>query len=111
MEVTLDEMACQMLGLKAGSDWQTPLTEMAKDVVKSILVYYGVAENEGLTVTDAEYVEKLRELADYYSSAEKTYTPEEIEKEIGKSTLMQNILMGKVDKYLMEHCTIEYKDK
>lgn len=111
MEVTLDEMACQMLGLKAGSDWQTPLTEMAKDVVKSILVYYGVAENEGLTVTDAEYVEKLRELADYYSSAEKTYTPEEIEKEIGKSTLMQNILMEKVDKYLMEHCTIEYKDK
>ncbi len=111
MEVTLDQMACQMLGLKEGSDWQTPLTDMAKDVVKSILVYYGIAKNEDITVTDAEYVEKLKELADYYSSAQKTYTPEEIEEQIGKATLMQNILMEKVDKHLTEHCTIEYKDK
>lgn len=111
MQVTLDSMACQMLGLEAGSDWQTPLTDMAKNVVKSILVYYGVAANEGITVTDAEYVAKLKELADYYSSAEKTYTPEEIESEIGKATLMQNILMSKVDEFLIDHCTIEYTDK
>ena len=111
MEVTLDQMACQMLGLKEGSDWQTPLTDMAKDVVKSILIYYGVANNENLTVTDAEYLAKLKELAEYYSNDQKTYTPEEIEKEIGRSTLMQNILMEKVDEYLIDHCTIEYKDE
>ncbi len=111
MEVTLDEMACQMLGLKAGSDWQTPLTNMANDVVKSILVYYGVAKNEGLTVTDAEYVARLKELADQYSNDQKTYTPEEIEKQIGKATLEQNLLMEKVDAFLLDHCTIEYKDK
>ena len=111
MQVTLDSMACQMLGLEAGSDWQTPLTDMAKNVVKSILVYYGVAANEGITATDAEYVAKLKELAEYYSSAEKTYTPEEIEEQIGKATLMQNILMSKVDEFLIDHCTIEYTDK
>ena len=111
MEVTLDQMACQMLGLKEGSDWQTPLTDMAKNVVKSILVYYGIAKNEDITVTDAEYVEKLKELAAYYSNAQKTYTPEEIEKEIGKPTITQNILMEKVDKLVIEYCTIEYKDK
>ena len=111
MQVTLDEMACQMMGLQTGSDWKTPLTEMAKDVVKSILIYYAVAEEQNITVTDAEYVARLKELADYYSSSEKTYTPEEIENEIGKSTLMQNILMEKIDNYLLDHCTIEYKDQ
>ena len=111
MQVTLDEMACQMMGLQTGSDWKTPLTEMAKDVVKSILIYYAVAEEQNITVTDAEYVAKLKELADYYSSSEKTYTPEEIENEVGRSTLEQNILMEKVDKYILDHCTIEYKDQ
>lgn len=111
MEVTLDQMACQMLGLKEGGDWQTTLTDMAKNVVKSILVYYGIAKNENITVTDTEYVEKLKELAEYYSSDQKTYTPEEIEEQIGKATIMQNILMEKVDKYLKDHCTIEYKDQ
>ena len=68
-------------------------------------------KNEDITVTDAEYVEKLKELAAYYSNAQKTYTPEEIEKEIGKPTITQNILMEKVDKLVIEYCTIEYKDK
>ena len=111
MEVTLDEMACQMLGLSAGSDWQTPLNDMAKDTVKSILIYYAIAHQQSISVSDDEFVAEAKEIAEYYSNENKTYTADEVIAQIGEATIRQNLLTEKVDKFLLEHCKIEFKDE
>lgn len=111
IEMTFDEMACQMLGLETGGDWQTPLNDIVKDTVKSILIYYAIAHQQSISVSDDEFAAEVKEIAQYYSNENKTYTADEIIAEIGESTIWQNILMEKVDSFLLEHSTIEFKDK
>lgn len=110
-EVTFDEMACQMLGLKNGEDWKMSLVDMAKETVKSLLVYYAIADQQGITVSNEEVIDEAKMLAEANSSADKTYTVEEVIEIIGENTLKQNILMTKIDAFLIEQCTIEYKDE
>lgn len=111
MNYTLDQMACQMLGLKEGEDWKTPLTDMAKRTVKGILIYYLISDQQNITVSDEEILAEAKKLAEQNSTAEKTYTAEEVIELVGKDAIKQNLTMMKVDEFLIDHCTIEYKDQ
>ena len=108
---SIDEFAVWYLGLDEGDDWKAVTLGYAKDVVKNIMIYYAIADQQNITVTGEEFNAKVKELAEYYSSANKTYTEQEIINEMGEATIRQNILMDKVDEFLIENCTIEYKDK
>jgi len=108
---SLDEFVPLYLNLKEGEDWKEKTTELAKEMVKSSLVYHAIAKQQNFSVTDEEFAERAKELAEYYSTEQKTYTVEEIIKEIGEGQIRQNILFDEVEKFLLDNCTIEYKDK
>lgn len=109
---SLDEFVMTYFGLKEGDDWKAITMEYVKDTVKNILIYYAVAEQQNITVSNEELIAEAKELAEYYSSQGTTkYTYTEIIEQIGESALRQNILMEKIDKLFIENCTIEYKDK
>ena len=109
-QVTFEEMALQLLGLSAGGDWEGALRKMAEEDVKATLLYFAIAQDNGITATDADVQKKAVELAEYYSSDTKTYTAEEIIKEMGVDNIKQGIIFDAVAKLLTENCTIEYKD-
>ncbi len=111
MQVTFEDMALQMLGLSAGSDWSSALRTMATEVVENILVYYAIAEYEGITVTNDDVLKEAENIAKQYSTEQKTYTAEEVISLMTEKTIRQNVLMQKVDDFLLEECTIEYKDE
>ena len=108
---TFDEFAIWYMGLKEGDDWKAVLTGYSKDMTKNVMIYYAVAAQQKLSVSDEEIRLTAEELAKQYSTANKTYTADEIIEQMGESRIRQNILMEKVDRLLTEECTIEYKDK
>lgn len=108
--ITFEEMALQLLGLNKGDDWEGALRKMAEEDVKATLLYFAIAEDNNITATDEDVQKKAKELAEYYSSDTKTYTAEEIIKEMGVDNIKQGIIFDAVAKLLTENCTIEYKD-
>ena len=111
MQVTLEEMALQLLGLKEGEDWQGALREMAKEIVENILIYYAVAEMEEMTVTSEEIFAEAEKIAKENSSSSKTYTAEEVIEIMTEKGIAQNILIERVEKLIIDECTIVYEDK
>ncbi len=107
---SLDEFVTTYLGLKEGEDWKEKTVEFAKEMVVNALVHHIIAEQQGMTVTDEEFTETVKELAEYYSSESKKYTPDEIVEQLGEQSIRQNILFEEVEEYLLDNCTIEYKD-
>jgi len=107
---SIDEFIVAYLGLGENDDWKAITVDYAKEVVRNNLIYYTIAEQQGLSVTEEEYKKGVKALAEYYSNESQTYTEESIVKEVGEAQIRQNILFDKVDDYLLEHCTIEYKD-
>lgn len=107
---SLENFIKTYLGLEEGADVQEAVSSLAQSVVKNNLIYYLIAEQQGLSVSEDEYKEGVKALAEYYSDETTTYTEDAIVKEIGESQIKQNILFDKVEDYLLEHCTIEYKD-
>lgn len=98
------------LGLEDGASVQDEVAGLAKSMVRNNLIYYTIADQQNLSVSDEEYKEGVKALAEYYSDETTTYTEDAIVKEIGEAQIRQNILFDKIEDYLLEHCTIEYKD-
>ncbi len=107
----LDDFVPQYLGLKDGEDWKTVTVGYAKEMVESSLVYYTVARQQGLSVSDEEFAAEVKELAEYYSSESKTYTADDIIEQIGEQSIRQGIIFEKVEELWLKNCTIEYSDK
>lgn len=109
---TLDEMARTLLGLNEGDDWQAATAELAKNITKSTMVTYEIAQQQGFTVTEAEFDERVQLYIDYYKEQGTVYTADEIINGVGESTLREEILFSKVDAYLIEQCkNVTYSDK
>ncbi len=108
---SFDEFVISYLGLNKGDDWQEVTRGYVKDTVKNMMIYYAIADQQNITVTNEEFIAEAKELAESYSNANKTYTADEIIEQMGESAIRQNILMEKIDTFLIEQCTIEYKDK
>lgn len=107
---SLDDFVKIYLGLKDGEDWKEITRGYAKEIVENSLVYYAIADEQNFSASDEEFGAEAKRLAEYYSSSSKTYTVDEIIETVGESTIKQNIIFEKVDKHLMDNCTIEYKD-
>ncbi len=121
---SFDKFVVAYLGLNETDDWKTLTMAYAKEMVKSSLIYYTVAKQQGISVSDEEYTKGVKALADYYTDYytnyytqyygyeyEYVYTEEDVIKEVGEAQIRKNILFEKVEDYLLEHCTIEYKDE
>ncbi len=109
IQVTFDQMAAQMLGLQSGQDWKTELTKFAKETVKTNMVYTYIAQQNGLSVSDKEYNDKVDELVEYYSSNGQKVTREEIIEKIGEKVIRRTMLFEKVDDLLLSSCTVGFK--
>jgi len=107
---SLEEFIRAYAGLEEDADVQASVANLAKEVVRNNLIYYTIANQQGISVSEEEYKDGVKALAEYYSSESYTYTEEAIIQEVGETQIKQNILFDKVEDYLLEHCTIEYKD-
>lgn len=107
---SLDDFVKTYLGLKDGEDWKEITRGYAKEIVENSLVYYAIAEAQSFSASDEEFDAEAKRLAEYYSSSSKTYTVEEIIEMVGESSIKQNIIFEKVENFIMDNCTIEYKD-
>ena len=107
---SLDDFVKIYLGLKDGEDWKEITRGYAKEIVENSLVYYAIADEQSFSASDEEFDAEAKRLAEYYSSSSKTYTVEEIIETVGESAIKQNIIFEKVENFIMDNCTIEYKD-
>lgn len=120
---SLDEFIIAYAGLAQGTDVKATVTDYAKSMVKNNLIYYTIAKQQGFNVSEEEYNNGVKALAEYYTKYyteyytnyygyeyKVTYTEADVIAEMGEARLKQNMLFEKVDAYLLEHCTIEYKD-
>ena len=107
---SLDDFVKTYLGLKDGEDWKEITRGYAKEIVENSLVYYAIADEQSFSASDEEFDAEAKRLAEYYSSSSKTYTVEEIIEMVGESSIKQNIIFEKVENFIMDNCTIEYKD-
>ena len=105
-----DDFVIQYLGLKEGDDWKAVTTEYAKEVVANTLIYYHIAKQENVSVSDAEFDAEVKELVKNYSSEQKKYTEAEIIEQVGEQAIKQSVLFRKLDEFLIKNCTIEFKD-
>ncbi len=108
--VTVDQMAVLMLGLNDGDDWKAELTKFAQETCKSYLVYFYIAQQNDLAVTDEEYNAEINDIIEYYESQGTTYTKDDIIKEYGERMIRENILMQKVNEFLISNCNVSFKE-
>ena len=109
MSVTFEQMARQLLGLESTGDWKTALEDLAKNSVRSRLVYFAVAQQNNITVTDEEYEAMIQYFIDYYKQSGYTYTREDIINGIGEDSIRENALMQETEDLLFSNCTVSYK--
>ena len=113
---SLDEFVSLYMGLEEGKDPGSEIVSLARQVVRNNLIYYTIAKQEGLSVSEEEYKQGVDALVIYYndyyasSGSSVTYTAESLIAEVGEAQLKQNMLFDKVDDFLIANCTIEYKD-
>lgn len=106
MSVTFEQMATQMLGLSSGEDWKTALTDLAKDNVKSRMIYYTVAQQNNLSVSDDDYKAMVKYFMEYYGNK---YSEKEIIDGIGEDVIRENALIQKVDELLFSNSSVSFK--
>lgn len=109
MTVTFEQMAKQLLGLKDGDDWKAAITELAQDNVKSRMIYYAIAQQSNLTVTDEDYDAMVKYFVDYYKDSGYKYTEQEIIEGIGEDMIRENALFQNVDDLLFSNSTVGFR--
>ncbi len=108
---SLDEFVISYLGLEEGADWQAKTLEMARESVKERLVYYAIAEQENINITEQDYQDTIQYFIDYYKeNTNQTYTADEIVEGLGEITIKENALFDKVTQYIVDNCTVSYAD-
>ena len=108
---SLDEFVIEYLELEEGADWKAKTLEMARESVKERLVYYAIAEQENITITEQDYQDAIQYFIDYYKqNANQTYTADEIVEGLGEITIKENALFDKVTQYIVNNCTVSYAD-
>lgn len=88
----IDEFFEQIFGMSA--------EEVAKTTATQELAIALIAEKEGLTLTDKEYEEGLKELAEQYGYED----TEEFVTAYGEDSIRQALLQEKVGNFLVENC-------
>ena len=91
-------------------NWQEQVTDLAKNAVQTSLICYSIAKNQNITVTDEEFNAYVETLIKNNSSESKQYTADEIIEMYGRQQINETLLFDKVNEFLLDNCTIEYKD-
>ena len=107
--VTFEQMAANMLGLKEGEDYKTALTNFAQNTVKSKMVYFYIAQQNNITVSDEDFDSMVDYFVDYYADNGYKYTESQIIEGMGESAIRENALFENVDKFLFSNCTVGFK--
>lgn len=76
---------------------------LAEDEIKTILVYQAIIEKENLGITEKEYESTLKEMAEEYGYE----SPEEMEADYEKASIISDILYQKVMEFLLENAKTE----
>ena len=106
---SLEEFLVTMVGLDK-DNWQEQVTDLAKNAVQNSLICYSIAKNQNITVTDEEFNAYVETLIKNNSSESKQYTADEIIEMYGRQQINETLLFDKVNEFLLDNCTIEYKD-
>jgi len=77
--------------------------KMAEATVARQMVCKEIAEKENMKISDEEYKKGLEDYAKKYSTDQKTYTPEEFEKQYGKDVVEENLLLEKVLTFITDN--------
>ena len=105
-----DDFVVKYLGLKENTDWKAETRAQSEiDVLQNLLCHY-IAQQEGIEVTDEDYQAAVDYYMDYYKSYGQSITREDLIKAIGERLLNEYALFEKVNKFLLDNCTITYED-
>ena len=105
-----DDFVIKYLGLEKNADWKAETREQSEiDVLQNLLCHY-IAQQEGIEVTDEDYQAAVDYYMDYYKSYGQPITREDLIKAIGERLLNEYALFEKVNKFLLDNCTITYED-
>ena len=108
---SLDDFVIKYLGLETGADWKAETREQSEiDVLQNLLCHL-IAQEEGIEVTDEDYQAAIDYYMDYYKSYGQSITEEELVEAIGERLLNEYALFEKVNKFLLENCTVNYEDE
>ncbi len=97
MSMTLDELCQGYFGMTE-DQLREELQKEAEDMLKSELVIYGIAETEGLEVTDEIYTERMQIYLDMYGYA----SIEDMEVDYSRETLQSSILRDMVYELIVD---------
>lgn len=103
---SLDEFAISYLGLEKGTDWKAELKRNAENAVAQKLIIHVIADQQGLSVTDAEYEAEIQANIDYYKANGQTYTREEVIDLAGEDMMKEAVLYDKVVGFIKERMTV-----
>lgn len=107
---SMDDFACQFLGLESGADWKAEITKYAEDATKQTMVYHIVAKNEGIEITQEDVNKEIDAYIDYYKNYYgKDYTREEVLENMGEIAIKESALCTKVLDYLIVRVNVIYE--
>ncbi len=104
----VDSFAVVYLGLEKGADWKAELRRMSELMVKKDMITHAIGELEGIeSVTDEEYQAQINYWVEMYYGY---MTSAEIEKNMGKTFLIQSAFADKMKDWLLEAFVFTYED-
>jgi FKBP-type peptidyl-prolyl cis-trans isomerase (trigger factor) len=108
---SFDEFVVTYLGLEKGADWKAETEKNSKRDVRQNLLSHAIAQQEGIKVTEEDYKAAVKYYTDYYASYGQTMTEEKIVETVGERLINEYALFEKVNKFLVDNCTVSYEDK
>lgn len=106
----LDDFVEQYLGLDAGADWKKTTREQSEIDVMQNLIFHGIAQQEGINITQTDYQNSLNYYVEYYKNNGYNYTAAQVESEVGSRLIKEYALFDKIQALMLENCTVTYKD-
>ena len=107
---SFDDFVIQYLGLDKDADWKAEtLANSQLDVLQN-LVSHAIAQQEGIEVTAEDRQDAIDYYMEYYKNYGQKVTEEELIEAVGERLLNEYALFEKVNKFLVDNCTISYED-
>ena len=107
---SMDSAARDYYGLRFDADWEAYQTTAAEKVVKQMLILNAIAQIEGITVSEEEAKDWVRDEveAEKESQQKEDATPESVLAEHSLEEIYAEIAARKVQEYLMGKVTFDY---
>ncbi len=106
---SFDEFAKTFFGINDDKDWKTAVTELAQSTVHEKLVFYAVAELEGVEITEEDIAGSIEYFIEYYKEQTgKTYTADEIKANVEEAFIRERVIYTKVSDILYSNCTVNF---